>query len=487
VLINVKIFWETRIIYVYFAKKVYSYFSPETLGRGCCFMKIKLRFSLFWKVYLTMLAVLFLPVIIFALLDLFRDDEGRHPHGIIQNLAWNASKIAEESELVDDEFVWEWIADVSEESDLEIYIRRDGAVFFSPDSEWIADYGGPHEPRWHEHPILSSARTRSGRTEATVAIYPFGGRHANSFRRPRVPLPFLVAVVICLVFSFLLVRNFITPLLELSHITGKMQNGDLSVQVSSRVTGRGDEFADLGRSFNRMAKRVENLLSSQKRLLSDISHEIRSPLQCVEVAVALLRRGCGAEAEKYIDRIELEIRRIDDMVEELLTLTRLEEMPIARDEIVRLDEIIRSIVDDVSFAHNVEKDNMRLNLQKLSVPGDAVLLSRALGNVIFNAVRYSTSDTSVEIETRQDGERIVVTVRDHGQGVSEDELEKIFLPYYRTDKARVRSQGGVGLGLAISKRIIESYGGDISASNAPSGGLIVKISLTSSAPLPPPG
>ncbi|MDR3280661.1 MAG: HAMP domain-containing protein, partial [Synergistaceae bacterium] len=408
-------------------------------------MKIKVRFSLFWKVYLTMLVVLFLPIMIFALLDLFHnEDNRRQPSGIMQNLEWNAGKIAEESESIDDEHMLSWVAVVNEKSDLEIYIHRDGTSFFSPGAEWLADYVQPVEPHRPGQPLLSSVVTQSGRTYATAAMYPFG-HETNAFRTPRIPFHMLGAVVICLIISFMLVRNFITPLLELSMITGKMQNGDLSVHVGSKVTERGDEFADLGRSFNKMATRVESLLSSQKRLLSDISHEIRSPLQRIEVAVALLRKGRSTETKKYIDRIELEIGHIDDMVEELLTLTRLEEMPIMRRETVELGEIICPIVDDVSFAYSLKKDNIHLNLQKSSVSGDAVLLSRALGNVIFNAARYTTPDTGIEIDSRQEKDRAVVIIRDHGQGVPEDELDKIFLPYYRTDKARVRSQGGVGL------------------------------------------
>ncbi|MDR3278916.1 MAG: HAMP domain-containing protein, partial [Synergistaceae bacterium] len=354
-------------------------------------MKIRFRFSLFWKVYLTMLIVLFLPVMIFAFLDLFRDEHDRSPAGIVQALKWSASKIAESSEAVDDERMGVWLAEISEESGLKIHIKRDGVGFFSPGSEWLASYIQSPEPHEPGQPVVSSAVTRSGRAEATVVMYPFTD-HAGTFRRRRIPFPFIAAVIICLIFSFILVRNFITPLHELSRITGQMQIGGLSVQVGPGVTERSDEFADLGRSFNKMADRVENLLSSQKRLLSDISHEIRSPLQCIEVAAALLRKGCSAEAQKYIDRIELEIGRVDDMVEELSALTRLEEMPATRSETVELDEIIRGIVDDVSFAHDIKNENIRLNLQKLSVMGDSVLLSRALGNVIYNAVNYTTPD-----------------------------------------------------------------------------------------------
>ena len=246
-----------------------------------------------------------------------------------------------------------------------------------------------------------------------------------------------------------------------------------------------------------MPERVEALISSQKRLLSDISHEIRSPLQRMEVASALLRdksrggdpRGgetSGCENSRpYIDRIELEIGRIDKMVEELLTLTRAGEIPLARSENVALDEVIRSILADAEFENGAdentggkaEKKVVAADIQKLSVPGDATLLNRALRNVIHNAIRFTAPGTEIEVNARRDGNRAVVTVRDHGQGVSEKDLDKIFLPYYRTDGARERSRGGTGLGLAITKRIIESHGGEVFASNAPSGGLLVTMSL----------
>jgi two-component system sensor histidine kinase CpxA len=268
-----------------------------------------------------------------------------------------------------------------------------------------------------------------------------------------------------------------TPLSELRLITGKLASGDLSVRVGHRVTGRSDEIADLGRSFNSMAERVENLISAQQRLLSDISHEIRSPLQRMAVACALLRQKSSEEDGKYEERIELEIGRIDDMVEELLALTRNEGVGLIQPEIVELGEIIESIIEDAAFEGGSTGEKITANIQKLSVLGDPLLLNRALGNVILNAIHYTTPETGIEIDVYQEKERVAVVVRDHGQGVPEEELDKIFLPYYRTDKARERSHGGIGLGLAITKRIIENHGGEITASNAPAGGLIVTIYL----------
>jgi two-component system sensor histidine kinase CpxA len=267
-----------------------------------------------------------------------------------------------------------------------------------------------------------------------------------------------------------------TPLSELRRITLELADGDFSVRVGLRVTGRSDEIADLGTSFNKMAECVESLISSQKRLLSDISHEIRSPLQRMEVALAILRRESKVEDENYIDRLELEIYRIDNMVEELLTLTSSDGVIPARAERLDLGEMINCIIEDIEFETG-EKKNIIVDTRKLSVIGDAMLLNRAFGNVIHNAIRHAPSDTGIEINARRDGGRIVVTVRDHGQGVPDDELDKIFLPYYRTDKARERAKGGVGLGLAITKRIVENHGGEITAMNDPAGGLIVTIIL----------
>jgi two-component system sensor histidine kinase CpxA len=216
----------------------------------------------------------------------------------------------------------------------------------------------------------------------------------------------------------------------------------------------------------------------------------------MEVASALLRDKSDGDnvrshenSRAYIDRIELEISRIDEMVEELLTLTRADGTPLAKSEKVALDEVIRSILADAEFEGGVgvktkgkteEKTEGKViaaDIQKLSVPGDATLLNRALRNVIHNAIRCTAPGTEIEVAAHRDGDRVAVTVRDHGKGVSEEDLDKIFLPYYRTDEARERSRGGTGLGLAITKRVIESHGGEVCASNAPSGGLLVTIFL----------
>ena len=289
-------------------------------------------------------------------------------------------------------------------------------------------------------------------------------------------MPCVLTIFVCVGLSLMLMRSFITPLSELESVAMKLADGDLSVRAGPKVTGRSDEISGLGKNFNIMAGRVEDLVYSQKRLLSDVSHEIRSPLQRMGVASAILRRTSGPEAEGYIDRIDIEIERIDEMVEELLELTRTA-MPVTRSEEVDVGGVISSIVEDAEFLCGMTDKKIETDLSELYVTGDSALLKRALGNVIHNAARHAPQGSAIEISARREGTCAVISVRDHGDGVPEDELEKIFLPYYPTDTPRVMSQGGVGLGLAIAKRIIERHGGVIFASNVPSGGLLVTVCL----------
>jgi len=435
-------------------------------------------FSLFWKIYLTLLLTLFLPMILFDLnhmVHIARDRDDREPPGIFKNLEWNASELAERADSIPDELLASWIEDVKNSSGLEILVERNGENFFTKGAE---ESGTDEASLRPGRPIIASALSRSGRTQVVITLYLF--KPSDHGFPNHFTIPLLVALL-CVIFSFMLVKNLMTPLSKLQNVTRKLADGDFSVRVDSSVTGRSDEIAALGRSFNRMAECVENLVSSQKRLLRDISHEIRSPLQRMDVAVALLKKDSQfcAGAEQYLDRIELEVGRIDSMVEELLTLIRAEEKALMSLELVELDEVIRSIVKDAAFESAPDGKTVTANLSKLAVVGDALLLKRAFGNVVHNAIHYTAPETGVEIDMRleEKEDHVVITIRDHGHGVAEDELEKIFLPYYRTDEARERLHGGVGLGLAITKRIIESHGGKISAANAPKGGLEVSIRL----------
>ncbi|MDR1620814.1 MAG: HAMP domain-containing protein, partial [Synergistaceae bacterium] len=415
-------------------------------------MKRAATFSLFWKIYLTMLLVLFLPMIIIYLTDVtrvFLNRGSRKTPEIFKHLEWHVSELAGQVDSIPDERLIPWIENVKSASDLEIRIERDGKTFFTEGAERLAarPEASPREP------FFAAGVSPSGRTRIFASFHPLGMSGFLNF----IKIP-LSAAVMSILFSFMLVKNLMTPLSKLQDITQRMTEGDFAVRADASVTKRKDEIAALGKSFNKMAERVENLISSQKRLLLDISHEIRSPLQRMNLAAVLLRKKLNPIKEpenKYLERIELEVKRIDDMVEELLTLTRTEKADLTRFEAVRMDDVIRSAFDDAAFENTAAKRVAIAGLPELTVRGDALLLKRALGNVIQNAVRHADPESCVEIDMRREREneteRVVITVRDHGHGVTEDELGKIFLPYYRTDMARERSRGGIGLGLAITK------------------------------------
>jgi two-component system sensor histidine kinase CpxA len=259
------------------------------------------------------------------------------------------------------------------------------------------------------------------------------------------------------------------PVRRLQKTVERFGQGDLSTRFE---TGRRDELGDLARTFNRMADRIQTLLAAERRLLLDISHELRSPLARLGVAVELARSG--EDRGGALDRIQKEADRLNSLVGELLQVTRAEGDPASLHfEPVRLDELVGDIVE----TNRIEGTELKLNLEAGSeIQGEPELLRRAVENVIRNAIRHAPSGTAVEVTVK--GRSILV--RDYGPGVPEQDLSRIFDPFYRVENDRNRSSGGVGLGLAIARRAVELHKGSIQARNA-NPGLLVKIELHSPA------
>ena len=440
------------------------------------------KLSLFWKIYLTLLLVLSLPMILFSLADVLSNNEKiekNGPPGLIKNLNWNARAIANQAEQLPDDTLLPWIQDIEQSSGLELYLEINGKNFPSARPGWVDSLEAKAHPPYPFRPIVVSASSATGKSNAFLMLDILGKPGGVTFRNPFFrDAAMLFIALLGGWMSYLLVRSFMKPLVELRKTTRCLAEGDFSVRVGESVTHRGDEIAALGVSFNWMAERVEDLVAAHKRLMSDISHEIRSPLQRMDVAVTLARENYGSDVEIYLNRVELEVGRIDAMVEELLTLTRAESQASLESEPVEIDALVRSVVDDAAFEGQLEGKHIVSDLKTLTVRGDEALLKRALGNVVHNAIRYTRQKTDVKIEIKEEDGYAVIFVTDQGNGVPEEELEKIFLPYYRTDKARERSRGGTELGLTITRRIIESHKGDIGAHNVPTtGGLVVKIRL----------
>ncbi|HEX8834137.1 MAG TPA: ATP-binding protein [Abditibacteriaceae bacterium] len=296
----------------------------------------------------------------------------------------------------------------------------------------------------------------------------------------RLAAMFLTSGLVC----YGLALYLTSPAIKLRRATRQLASGDLSARVASQMGRRRDELADLGRDFDQMAERIETLMLSERRLLADISHELRSPLARLNVALDLADGETDEATQGYLNRIRRESERLNEMIGQLLSLSRLESGH-ARIENhpVDLAKLLNDIVQDADF--EAQSRNRRAQIMRsaeCSTSGDALLLRSAIENVVRNAVYYTNENSSVEIslecapgvaETRQS----IITVRDHGPGVPEGNLTDLFRPFYRIEHARDRKSGGTGLGLAISERAVRVHGGTISASNAEGGGLLVKICL----------
>jgi two-component system sensor histidine kinase CpxA len=290
---------------------------------------------------------------------------------------------------------------------------------------------------------------------------------------------FLTIGILC----YLLARYLSSPVVKLRAATRQFAAGDLSARVGAANGRRRDELADMGRDFDIMAERIESLMASQQRLLHDISHELRSPLARLKIALELARQGDEAESRWALDRIEREADRLNDLIGQLLTLARLESnSPVRRTEYVDLKRLVEEIAIDADFeARSHSRSVNVMTSQDCFVVGNEQLLHSAIENVVRNAVRYTAEGTEVEISLRRedDGEhaQAIVSVLDQGAGVPQAALANIFRPFYRIADARDRQSGGIGLGLSISQRAVEIHGGAIRASNASRGGLLVEILL----------
>jgi two-component system sensor histidine kinase CpxA len=232
-----------------------------------------------------------------------------------------------------------------------------------------------------------------------------------------------------------------------------------------------------------MADRLEKSVKAQARLLNDISHELRSPLARLNVALGLSRQRSGPEAQSSLERIELEANRLNELIGRLLTIARLESGDQAMQKVpIRLQDLIREIAQDAEFEAQSRKCHVNVSqMDDCAVMGNLSLLRSAIENVVRNAIHYTREGTDVQIrsECRQGttGTEAVIKISDSGPGVPEEALDKLFQPFYRIDDARGRQTGGVGLGLAITERAVRLHGGTIQASNRAEGGLMIEIRL----------
>jgi two-component system OmpR family sensor kinase len=285
-----------------------------------------------------------------------------------------------------------------------------------------------------------------------------------------------IGIATSLAFSVLLAWYLTRPIRNLRWAFDAAAAGKLETRVSPRMGRRRDEIADLGRDFDRMALQLQKLVSAQRRLLHDVSHELRSPLARLQAAIGLARQN-PAKLDASLERIEREANRLDQMVGEVLTLARLESGTASRPkERVDLGYLSANIAEDARFEAEAAGRKLDFTVEgDAIVMGDADLLHRAIENVVRNAVKFTREGTTVEVKLRTTRSSAILSVSDHGPGITTAELTKVFDPFYRGEAAN--GAPGFGLGLAIAHRAIDAHGGAIRAANAPGGGLQVEIEL----------
>jgi len=342
--------------------------------------------------------------------------------------------------------------------------------------------GRPLPPKIHyisvagkleDHHKLVHAQTQlpNGRKLDVVAPrqHPPRGRFGGTPLWVALTITLLISTMVC----YLLARYLSTPMRRLSTATHQLAQGNLNVRVDE--TKRRDEIADLGKDFNLMAEEIQSLLHAQKQLVQDISHELRSPLARLRVALALARRE--ADNEQYLDRLDKDLDRLDSLVAEVLTLSQLNSVKHPKEDL-DISELAASIVKDCQFEAEQRDCVIRAHIDpEVSLHASPELLRRAIENIIRNALKFSPQKATIEVILRTVGDTININVSDEGPGIPEDQLTKLFDPFVRMDSARGHAPGGYGLGLSIARKAIEIHDGTIKMQNRQSKGLTVFIQL----------
>ncbi|OGA71615.1 MAG: hypothetical protein A3G81_26495 [Betaproteobacteria bacterium RIFCSPLOWO2_12_FULL_65_14] len=291
---------------------------------------------------------------------------------------------------------------------------------------------------------------------------------------PRPWLLMVIGAVASLAVSALLAWYLARPIRNLRWAFRAAADGRLDTRVRPLMKGRRDEIADLGEDFDQMAQKLQNLVTAQRRLLHDVSHELRSPLARLHAAIGLARQD-PRKLEPSLERIEREAARLGELVGEVLTLARLEGGTASgAEETVDFADLVADIAEDARFEAEAAGRKVALDsAEQVLVRGRAELLHRAVENVVRNAVKHTAPGTAVEIELSVAGERAILRVTDRGPGIAPGEAERIFEPFYRGSA----DPDGFGLGLAIAHGAVAAHAGAIRAANAPGGGLRVEIDL----------
>jgi signal transduction histidine kinase len=296
-------------------------------------------------------------------------------------------------------------------------------------------------------------------------------------------LRFLVVLLLSGGVCYYLAIYFTNPIIKLRNAARQFADGNLKIRVGKSIVHRDDEISELAKDFDHMADRIESLLISQKNLLRDISHELRSPLARLNLALELSRKKSSSEAGESLDRIEKEAVKLNELIGLILVLNRFESESALKEKItVDLSDLIIEITDDADFEAKSRNSLVKIiENETCVISGNREYLHRAIENIVRNAVLYTGENSSVEVSLskiiKNGADFALIKIRDYGTGVPEEEISHIFEPFYRVGDDRDRQSGGVGVGLAITEAAVKLHGGTVKASNADGGGLLVELSL----------
>ncbi|HEX4240674.1 MAG TPA: ATP-binding protein [Steroidobacteraceae bacterium] len=305
----------------------------------------------------------------------------------------------------------------------------------------------------------------------TVLLVPRRPSIFGALSLPEISLAILcIALIVSAMISWWLAQHLSAPIRRIQEGARALASERLDVRVSAGLDGRRDEVAVLARDFDAMADRLRANRAATTRLLRDVSHELRSPLARMRVALGLARQP-PADIARQLDRLEREVERLDSLINQVLKLARLQgtEAPLTR-ETFDLDEVIEEIVHDASFEGAAKHSEItRRGLAGAPISGNRELLRSAIENVLRNALRYSPDGRPIDVEIARDAGEVSLVIRDRGPGVPSGDLERIFQPFYRVAESRDRDSGGEGIGLAITAQVMKAHGGSARAANIEDG------------------
>ncbi len=293
----------------------------------------------------------------------------------------------------------------------------------------------------------------------------------------RLTIAIFISGLICYLLSLYLTQ----PLRSLGMAAKSIATGKLNTRVGQFKGHYRDEIAQLSNEFDRMAEQLESLISSKERLLQDISHELRSPLARLQIAIELGRKKASPKADIEFCRMEVECLRLNNLIGEILQFARLDRSTEELNKThINILDLVNRIIEDANFEFGEEQNKVQLiAAENYELLVDERLMHRAIENIVRNAMRYSPSNKKVTISlsTNKEKTTLFIDIDDYGPGVPEEQLKNIFNPFYRVDTSREKKTGGYGLGLSIAEKAIQLHQGTVIALNRPQGGLQVRITL----------